>query len=93
MDRCHATKYIFTSNEITCDGKKKFPTYKAAKEKQKHIFNGMSRFGIKEPERLEPYLCHNCRYWHLGHPLSTREQRRRKGRLIPPKRKKFRLDY
>lgn len=91
--KCDDRVYLLVRNGVTCGGKKRYPTRKAAKERQTHIFNGLSTFGLRRPERLEPYLCHSCKYWHLGHPISVRDMKRKRGILVPPKRKKYKIDY
>lgn len=83
--------YLVKRNQETCDGKIKYPTSKSAKSNNSRVYRGVAFIGRREPQRLHEYMCHKCGYWHLGHPVSTRDIRRKKGTLIPPHRKKFRL--
>lgn len=65
---------IRAKNKAVCGGKKKFMTWKQAQTHLNSIRKGgaIRRTG-RRFERLHPYRCQYCGYFHTGHYVSKLE--------------------
>lgn len=65
------------SNEITCDGKKVFLTWKQATTHNHKVRRRGSPLKLmgKKLEKMHVYQCKKCKKFHIGHP-PTRNRKR-----------------
>lgn len=71
------------SNQLTCNGKLSFPSYRKAAEYNHHIHKrgSAARAKGKKLEKMHPYRCKRCNNYHIGHDIRNRQARLKQAQL------------